>query len=332
MKINIVGIEAQAKKNFETFRKLRPMGEVKLIPDPKNKYDAFCIGVFFKKTLLGYIPGQKGNGISSAMYVGSEIQKYIIENKILSANVVNYGYIDGDTWNDDHRGHLQSVSIDLETPETDTGRCIGAKYQRVTSFISYFSPYGGGDGLIKWAFEQGTTFEKYQSSLNKLAESGTLMHGAIEGRLGGQETFVVNEVTYDVAKHLPTAWAAFCSKYELDPCYMEKRFFDNELRVTGQPDFVGYVNGILSVIDWKSSKKPSMKHEMQVSIYSKNAQWDGEVPQQALIVCFGAENKQGFSVKTVKLEKINEWYVAAKFLRAAMDACNLWINKYWEGE
>jgi hypothetical protein len=320
----ITGIQAEAKKNFETFSKLRPVGAVSLVHDAENEYDPYCIRVIYETddslVCLGYIPAEKRDG----KYVGSELQKHIIENKITIAAIDSYAYIDdGGVWNEGHRGHLQAVTINIDAiRENDSGRAIGAKYMRVTNFISYFDAYGGGDELIKWAFEQSDSYDGYIEALNKTAEDGTALHDLIERHLRGEKV------------ELPDNVKAFFEKYEVDPCYMEERFYDNTLGVTGQPDFVGFVNGELAVVDWKSSKKPSTKHVIQAAIYAKNAQWDGIKPEATYIVAFGSDNKQGFSVKRTKRSKNEEIYGGMQHLKKCMELCGVWVpeDKYWTTE
>lgn len=374
MEFTISGIQAAAKKQFETFSSLRPSGVVTLAHDPENAYDPYAVAVLYETETqivqLGFIPGQKKDG----KYIGSEIQRHIIDNEITSLPIVGYSYMDdGGNFNDEHRGMLGSVTLSLNTGEEEAsgGRVVGGKYQRVTSFISYFDSYGGGDGLIKWAFEQvvmvlktlsaqeivelllkkNSLYDIYKVALAKTADNGTMMHAAIEAVLSGKETFACpdglsvaptpdHEQTgeYEASEWLPEGWENFIAKYEIDVCYMEQRFFDNRLMVTGQPDLVCYLRKrgsddpfLLTVVDWKSSKKPSMKHKIQISIYACNAQWDGAQVDQAMVVAFGAETKQKFSASVVKRSQIESNYQGMVYLRKCMDACGCYITKYWEG-
>ena len=121
---------------------------------------------------------------------------------------------------------------------------------------------------------------------------------------------------------------------------MEERFFDNELMVSGQPDLVAFIKKKtdpdsefkLTVLDWKSSKKPSQKHKIQVGIYAKNCQWDGKYPEQAIVVAFGAVNKQGYSMTTVKKDQITNIYNGMKALRKVIDLCAVQYGmKFYEG-
>lgn len=331
MIVNLTGIQAESKKSFATFQTLRPAGMVTLVHDAENKFDPYCIRVIYETqdslVCLGYIPGQKTDGV----YTGSELQRYVIDNKITTAAIASYGYIDGDEFNDEHRGHLQSVTINLTIPDNDSGKAVGGKYLRVTDFISYFSPYGKSDGLIKWAFEQSDTYEGYQKALNELAEAGTKTHLAIECYLNGDRS-------ERVMGALPDGWKNFEKKYEIDVIEMEQRFYDNTLGVSGQPDLVCYLKKrgsddpfVLTVVDWKSSKKSSIKHLLQLAIYSKNKSFDGNPVEQAMVVCFGAETKQGFSATTYKRSKIESAYQAMAKLKEVMDLAGIWIpdEKYF---
>jgi len=364
VKCKITGIQKAGERNPITFSTLRPTGAVTLVHDTENAYDPFAVKVLYETddqiVDLGYLPGQKRDG----KYVGSEIQKHVIESEITTAQIESYCYIDGDTFNEEHKGLLASVMLSFDADESAGGKVAGANYQRVTSFISYFDAYGGGDGLMKWAFKKASEamkdstheeivekmvakdglFDVYKTELRKTSDAGTMMHAAIEAVLSGSETFecpgglsVVPEPDhaqtgqYEASEWLPEGWEGFTKKYEIEPCYMEKRFFDNTLMVTGQPDLVAFVNGELAVVDWKSSKKPSKKHEIQTAIYAKNAQWDGKEPDAAYVVAFGAENKQRFSVRRIEKAKIESYYTGMKLLRQCMDACNVWISTYWDG-
>ena len=100
--------------------------------------------------------------------------------------------------------------------------------------------------------------------------------------------------------------------------------------VTGQPDFVGYITfkgrRVLAVVDWKSSKKPSIKHKLQASIYATNVEWDGEKPELAPIVAFGADNKQRFSASAVSADQIANNYQAMRHIKKAMALTGVRIN------
>ena len=295
----------------EEVTSLRPTGYVLFKAEPENEYDPGAVAVYYSGVRVGYVP--KNGGYQKQAVAA-------MKGKVVSCSYV-HGYADGKPmWNDDGEGELRSIRLEIEEKKEEGGKVIGGQYLRVTSFLKHFDPYGGGEGLIRWAFGQGQTFDEYKEALNKCADDGTLMHDAIEQSFkeGGGEG------------HLPEGWQNFVDKFEPEFCYGEERFYDSTLMVTGQPDFVGYITfkgrRVLAVVDWKSSKKPSIKHKLQASIYATNVEWDGEKPELALIVAFGADNKQRFSASAVSADQIANNYQAMRHVKKAMTLTGVRIN------
>lgn len=309
MILKLVGVTFATDHNPE-LKQLRPSGVVSFEAEPDNEYDPNAVKVMYKEQHIGYVPKSEV-AQTAALEAGT-------------AKIIDYAYWDSDIkWNENHIGQFQSMTFEIGDVEVDNGKIIGGRYIRCTKFLKYFDPYGGGDGLIKWAFNQGSTFEQYEEALNQCAEDGTLMHDAIENWLrDGTESDL-----------LPTGWDNFVNKYSPEFVYGEERFYDNNLMITGQPDFVGYIDWkgqrIRAVVDWKSSKKPSMKHKIQASIYAMNSSIDEQPIEGALIVAFGADTKQGFSVGYVSREQIESNYLAMEHIKKAMDAVGVYIDEYY---
>jgi hypothetical protein len=310
MLLKLVGVTFATDRNPE-LKQLRPSGVVSFEAEPDNEYDPNAVKVMYKDQHIGYVPK-------------SELaQKTALEYG--TAKIIDYAYWDSDIkWNENHIGQFQSMKFEIGCSDMeDNGRIIGGRYVRCTTFLKYFDPYGGGDGLIRWAFNQGNTFEEYEEALNECAENGTLMHDAIE------QFFDPDEFR---PKLLPEGWDNFVDKYEPDWVYGEERFYDNKLMITGQPDFVGYINykgrRIRAVVDWKSSKRVSMKHKIQASIYSMNCSIDEQPIEGALVVAFGANTKQKFSASFVTREQIESNYLAMEYVKKAMECIGVQADEY----
>tara|TARA_X000001382_G_scaffold80607_1_gene56749 strand:+ start:1663 stop:2613 length:951 start_codon:yes stop_codon:yes gene_type:complete len=293
---------------------LRPTGYVLLQAEPENEYDSGAVAVYYNDVRVGYVP-KKGNYQKQAIKA--------MKAKVVACSYV-HAYVDGKPqWNDDGEGELRSIRVEIEAEKESASKVIGGHYLRVTSFLKHFDPYGGSEGLIRWAFSQGETFDEYKDALTKCADDGTLMHDEIEGY------FKTGEFT-EGRQHLPEGWNAFVDKFEPEFIFGEERFYDSKLMVTGQPDFVGYVTfkgrRVLAVVDWKSSKKPSLKHKLQASIYASNVEWEGEKPEIALIVAFGADNKQRFSASAVSADQIGNNYKAMLHVKRAMELVGVRIK------
>ena len=313
MLLKLVGVTFATDRNPE-LKQLRPSGSVSFEAEPDNEHDTNAVKVMYKDQHIGYVP-KSDVAQTAALEAGT-------------AKIVDYAYWDSDIkWNENHIGQFQSMTFEIGEIEMDNGRILGGRYLRCTKFLKYFDPYGGGDGLLRWAFSQGTTFDEYEEALNECAENGTIMHEAIE------KYFDVDRFRETHLDNLPAGWDNFCEKYEPDWVYGEERFYDNNLMVTGQPDFVGYINWkgkrIRAVVDWKSSKKPSMKHKIQASIYSMNCSIDEQPIEGALIVAFGADTKQGYSIGYVDREQIESNYLAMEHIKKAMECVGVYVDEYY---
>jgi hypothetical protein len=84
---------------------------------------------------------------------------------------------------------------------------------------------------------------------------------------------------------------------------------------------------VLAVLDWKSGKKTQLKHRIQIAIYAKNIVWQEEKPEVAVVVYFGSDAKQGFSVSVVDIESIENYYLATKHLKELMRLTNAPVNE-----
>jgi hypothetical protein len=311
MKLRLVGVTFAS--NYDpSIKKLRPSGVVSFEAEPTNEHDPNAVKVIYKDKHIGYVPKSE------------EAQKYALEHG--TATIIDYAYYDNDIkWNEQHIGEFQAMTFQIGDVELDNGRIIGGRYLRCTQFLKYFDPYGSNEGLIRWAFSQGDTYDQYEEALNESAENGTLMHEAIE-------TYF-NDDMFSSDFHQPKGWDIFVEKYQPKFSWGEERFYDNHLMVTGQPDFVGSIvhNGKRKrvVLDWKSSRKPSKKHEMQISIYAMNSKIDSEDVEGAMVVAFGADNKQGFATKWVTREQIESNYQGCLHIKKAMECVGCYISNYY---
>lgn len=316
MKIQVAGLTFISDRNPK-IKELRPSGAVSFEKetDPSVlEHDENAVKVMYKGDHIGYVP-KSPIAQETALEYGT-------------ARIVDYAYYDTDLkWNTSHIGQFQSLTIEIGDVEIDNGRIIGGNYLRVTQFLSYFNASGSMTGLIKWCFKQGTTFEEYEEALEKCAEDGTLMHEEIENYFDS-DSWEEKENSY-----LPKGWDNFVKKYKPEFSWGEERFYDNDLMVTGQPDFAGYIEykgrKVPCLLDWKSSKRVSTKHEMQISVYAMNSKVDNQDVEGAMVVAFGSDNKQGFTTKWLTRESIESNYLACKYIKKAMECVNCYISNYY---
>jgi len=92
----------------------------------------------------------------------------------------------------------------------------------------------------------------------------------------------------------------FLIKYSPKVISLEETVFDEELMLAGRYDALLEIKGKKVLVDWKTSKQVQDKHKCQVAFYAKNSGAD-----EAWVVCFGGNTKQGFSVSKVEIQS---WY------------------------
>lgn len=85
---------------------------------------------------------------------------------------------------------------------------------------------------------------------------------------------------------------------------------------------------VRAVVDWKSSKRPSLKHKIQTSIYAKNCFIDEQPIECAMVVAFGADTLQGYSIGYVDQEQIESNYLAMTHIRKAMECVGIIADEY----
>lgn len=168
----------------------------------------------------------------------------------------------------------------------------GIEYQSITSFLSTYPSYV--DPLIKWAVEKFNTIEEYKEFMEQAANDGTAMHDQCERILKGAEEDFPDMMN-------------FIKKYNPKVISMEQVIFDKELHLAGKYDALLEIDGKRVLIDWKSSKSVQEKHKAQVAFYAHNTGAD-----EAWVVCFGSDNKQGFSLSKVD---INKYYKRVALLK-----------------
>ena len=327
MKFNVTGIDALGKKEFKTFSDLRPVGTVKFEHDAESEYDRYSIKVIYNDICVGYIPAKKEND----EYVGSELQKHILDNNIEHGEIVKYAYHhETFGWNELHKGVLKSITISIGGHEdSETTKIIGGRYLRVTRFIKAFDWFftANENYLIKYAFANCDSYDSYKVHNQKVLDDGTDLHNRIEDYLKG-----------NLESEVPEGFKNWMAKYNPEVISMEQRFWDSELMVTGKYDLLAYIEykgrKVLTCVDWKSSSKVRDSHKFQLGIYSHNISFDNEKPEMAMCVALGSDNKQGYQAAVVTKEKIESYYYSAKLLRKLIDSLNVWIpeDRYYADE
>lgn len=142
--------------------------------------------------------------------------------------------------------------VDLETVTTESGRQYvtpsGVKYPSITTVLGHFSKHK----LMEWRKAVG---EEVANRVGRLAaDRGTRLHTICE-------KYIDNEDDIFGEKTMPHVKAMFNSiKPILDNrigkvMLQEKPLYSDHLRIAGRVDLIAEFDGVLSIIDFKTSSK-----------------------------------------------------------------------------
>ena len=248
------------------------------------------------RAFIGYIPKDLNQNVFKSVTV---TQVWYKENQE-GQQPVGSEYIEG--------AYVAGIEVECEgdfqitKPEGRTYEHQGKEYESMTSFLKKYP--SDPEHLITWALKNFDSPESYKTGLNLLADKGTAIHNQIEEYLikyqKGQKTAISDEDFSCLSSiaginNLPeNIQAFFKSLGNFEVISVEDRCYDDNLAIAGTCDAILKIKGMLIAFDWKSSKSVQQKHKVQVGGYADFMKCD-----LGAVVCFGAKNKQGYSVSKV---------------------------------
>ena len=138
---------------------------------------------------------------------------------------------------------LAALDFDLEAETTDSGRLYttptGERYKSITTVLSHHNK----QAIDEWRKNVG---EEWADKISKKAANrGTKVHLICE-------KYIDNTLTdFKIKTMMPDVYT------------QEQALYSHQLRVAGRVDLIGYWNGKLSVIDFKTSTKLKVEENIQ---------------------------------------------------------------------
>jgi hypothetical protein len=144
----------------------------------------------------------------------------------------------------------------------------GTWYPRVTSIVSIKAK----PALYRY-YAGMPSFAAADQAKDRSAEEGTRVHAAVEAILRGQEP-ILDDITRPAAE----AFAAFTSTMHIKPLMIEERLVSKQHRYAGTVDVVAEIDGVVGVLDIKTSKAIYRDYGMQTAAYVAALQEDSSLP------------------------------------------------------
>jgi ATP-dependent exoDNAse (exonuclease V) beta subunit len=143
----------------------------------------------------------------------------------------------------------------------------GDYYPSITHVLS---SYPKGKHFEDWLKKVGYASDYI---VKKAAEEGTQTHELCEDWLNGEECTFLDK--YHRPKYQPHVWKMFLAFVNFWETYKptlietEVHLFSDEIRVAGTCDLVVEINGVLWVLDLKTSNHLQITYDLQTAVYSQ---------------------------------------------------------------
>ena len=171
--------------------------------------------------------------------------------------------------------------------------------------------------LVPWANKLGLAGINVGQYVDVLAQIGTLGHALILSHLTGTKPDLSEYTTQmlDKAENCLLSYFEWEGQHKLKPILCETPLVSETYRYGGTPDFFGDVDGILTLLDFKTGRAIYDDYFYQLAAYCRLLADSGHAaPLRAIILQIGRDETEGFSTKEVKnLDR--EWEIFKCCLR-----------------
>ena len=158
---------------------------------------------------------------------------------------------------------LPALDFELEAETTDSGRLYatptGERYKSITTVLSNH----GKKAVMEWRERVGA--EEANKISGKASRRGTRVHKICEDYINNEISEMKMQMLIPDLKELFFKIKPIIDESLGDVYSQEQALYSHRLKIAGRVDLIGYWNGKLSVIDFKTSTK--QKEESYIQNY-----------------------------------------------------------------
>lgn len=144
----------------------------------------------------------------------------------------------------------------------------GTRVPSVTTILNELNK----PALIHWAWGLGMKGINYKTYTDALADVGKLTHDMILADLRGkdpnEEIFGYSAETVDLAENCFVSYLNWKGRHMIEPVALELPLVSETFRYGGRADFLGRIDGKLSLVDFKTGKAIYPEHFIQLAGYA----------------------------------------------------------------
>lgn len=159
----------------------------------------------------------------------------------------------------------------------------GTKVPGTTQIVGRYKDSGA---LIRWAYKRGKDGLELYESRDKACDVGTAAHAMVECAIRGGKPYQCPELaSMDGNMQLQATLAfenyeAWAMQSKLEIVAQEIQLVSERYKFGGTPDAIGRINGVLCLVDWKTSNGVYADYLLQIAAY--RILWEENYPDQPL--------------------------------------------------
>ncbi len=166
--------------------------------------------------------------------------------------------------------------------------------------------------LIHWAWDLGTQGIDYRKYRDTMADIGTLAHYMVQCDLGGDTPDLTpySQEQICLAENCLIKFYEWRRENEIVPVLVEAALVSEQYKYGGTIDLLAYVNGVLTLVDFKTSKAvyPEMIH--QLAAYNQLLAEHGFKVKNVRILRIGRSEDEGFEEQRKTMTELrNHWRI-----------------------
>ena len=167
--------------------------------------------------------------------------------------------------------------------------------QRVPSVTTYLGILNK-PAIVHWAWELGVQGLDYRKVRDQAGDIGTLVHYLILCQLKGIEPDLSDYTQNDISSTtLPMGkYIAWLIGKVVHPILLETPLVSETYRYGGTPDFYGEVDGVLTLLDFKTSGAVYAENFHQLAAYKKLLEEHGHQVDTCKIIRVSKSKDEGF--------------------------------------
>ena len=175
--------------------------------------------------------------------------------------------------------------------------------------------------LVAWANNlglEGIDSTKYR---DEAADVGTLAHAMIQAHLTGEKVNLndFSKTQIDLAENAMIKFYEWEKQHDIKVVFCEEPLVSDRLRYGGTIDCLAYIDGVLTLLDFKTSKAIYDEYFVQLAAYAELLREHGYTVRKCRILRIGRDEVEGFEERV-----ISDW---GKYFKIFENLLNIYYLK-----